>query len=292
MPEAGKNGKIMTEMYFYIRLDGQQGGPIERKDFAKHGICATTPVWREGMADWEEARRVPELSAGFSATGEWTDELPAERTAPAAEDALPLASEAEAPITEGMVSVSEDARLVSEEGIAAIKDDAPATADTAVASALTAPTEASPQAFPAENETPPAWEEPAPQRAEAPNVTAVPTAGASPTYAAESLPQWEEEMKHDKLESLGTLKWLNILFAVSALILSVGISLAFLALPFAIIAANNAHQAQKHARQMTYDFLAEEHRNVRRWTWFTLAALVASIVLSVFMMALLPALFE
>jgi len=52
--------------YFYV-INNQQMGPVDESQLAQLGVDATTPVWREGMAQWTPAGQVPELSHIFAA---------------------------------------------------------------------------------------------------------------------------------------------------------------------------------------------------------------------------------
>ena len=67
-------------MQFYYAEDDQQKGPVDPGQLAAVGVRPDTLVWREGMADWQEAGRVPELAGLFAA---------APATPPAEPDAPP-----------------------------------------------------------------------------------------------------------------------------------------------------------------------------------------------------------
>ncbi len=47
--------------YFYLR-DKQKFGPLTLEELKKHKITADTKVWFEGMAQWMQAKDIPELS--------------------------------------------------------------------------------------------------------------------------------------------------------------------------------------------------------------------------------------
>ena len=49
-------------MEFYLHIDGEQKGPYEVTELLEHGMKADTPVWRNGMADWAEARTVTDIA--------------------------------------------------------------------------------------------------------------------------------------------------------------------------------------------------------------------------------------
>lgn len=52
--------------YFYIdRNTNQQYGPLSSEELKRKGITQNTLVWCNGMADWTEAGKVPELSNLF-----------------------------------------------------------------------------------------------------------------------------------------------------------------------------------------------------------------------------------
>lgn len=53
-------------MKFFIVENNQQAGPFSVEEMAMHGVTPSTPVWREGMADWTPAGNVPELASLFS----------------------------------------------------------------------------------------------------------------------------------------------------------------------------------------------------------------------------------
>ena len=54
-------------MYFYVDDSGQQKGPVVASDLPQHGVTPQTPVWRQGMSDWQPAGSVAELSGVFTA---------------------------------------------------------------------------------------------------------------------------------------------------------------------------------------------------------------------------------
>lgn len=58
----------MEEYYYYLDADQQQKGPISPSDFIRLGINQNTLLWKEGMADWQKAGAIPELSAYFQST--------------------------------------------------------------------------------------------------------------------------------------------------------------------------------------------------------------------------------
>lgn len=51
--------------YFYIDSAQQQKGPVEKTQLIQQGISPETYVWAEGMADWQKAKDVPDLSSLF-----------------------------------------------------------------------------------------------------------------------------------------------------------------------------------------------------------------------------------
>ena len=53
-------------MQFYYAQDDQQKGPVDAAELRSAGVRPDTLVWREGMADWQEAGRVPELAGLFA----------------------------------------------------------------------------------------------------------------------------------------------------------------------------------------------------------------------------------
>ena len=55
---------------WYYGNDGQRIGPVEENDFramiAQGRIGTQTPVWREGMVDWQPLGQLPELSSHYA----------------------------------------------------------------------------------------------------------------------------------------------------------------------------------------------------------------------------------
>ena len=51
--------------YWFIQ-NGVQLGPVEAEDLRKLSLSGDTPVWSEGMADWQKAKDVPELADLFN----------------------------------------------------------------------------------------------------------------------------------------------------------------------------------------------------------------------------------
>lgn len=58
----------MEAKYFMI-INGQQIGPLDRSQLKFHGLTPDTHVWREGMADWVPASSLPELADLFATSG-------------------------------------------------------------------------------------------------------------------------------------------------------------------------------------------------------------------------------
>lgn len=54
------------EKYYYLDSKGEQQGPIELEHFTMYGVGLDTLIWQEGMPDWTEAKRVPEVWAVLS----------------------------------------------------------------------------------------------------------------------------------------------------------------------------------------------------------------------------------
>ena len=67
--------------YFYIE-EGQQRGPVAI-DQLPGLITSQTLVWREGMAEWMIADRIPEVQALLSTAGSVTADAPQQPTYPA-----------------------------------------------------------------------------------------------------------------------------------------------------------------------------------------------------------------
>lgn len=56
------------EEYFYLDANQQQKGPIAPSDFMRTGITKDTLIWKNGMAGWQAAGNIPELSSYFHTT--------------------------------------------------------------------------------------------------------------------------------------------------------------------------------------------------------------------------------
>lgn len=52
------------KQYFYAR-GGERVGPVDRGELSRVGLHASTLVWHEGLADWQPAGELPELSDLF-----------------------------------------------------------------------------------------------------------------------------------------------------------------------------------------------------------------------------------
>ena len=52
----------MEQQYYYIDKNGQQQGAVSGNELIKSGITRDTKVWKQGMADWQEAGTLSELS--------------------------------------------------------------------------------------------------------------------------------------------------------------------------------------------------------------------------------------
>lgn len=55
-------------MKYYVYEKGQQAGPFSIDELKKKSLNIHTPVWKEGMLDWEDAGTVDELAVLFSAS--------------------------------------------------------------------------------------------------------------------------------------------------------------------------------------------------------------------------------
>lgn len=51
--------------FYYMDETGNQQGPVSLEQLKQAGCKPSTLVWREGMADWQTARQVPELAGMF-----------------------------------------------------------------------------------------------------------------------------------------------------------------------------------------------------------------------------------
>lgn len=48
--------------WYYINSQGQQVGPVDKDSLRTAGLCSSSMVWREGMAQWQTAGSMPELA--------------------------------------------------------------------------------------------------------------------------------------------------------------------------------------------------------------------------------------
>ena len=55
-------------MYYYIGPNNQQQGPVPADQLISRGVTGETMVWKAGMAQWQKAKDVPELSQYFGAS--------------------------------------------------------------------------------------------------------------------------------------------------------------------------------------------------------------------------------
>lgn len=53
----------MNEQWFYIGNDKNQYGPISQQELIAKGLSGDTPVWKNGMPDWQRIADIPELVA-------------------------------------------------------------------------------------------------------------------------------------------------------------------------------------------------------------------------------------
>ena len=56
----------MEEEFYYIHINGEQKGPIEKKHLISEGLKPDTMVWRQGLDEWVEASSLPELEQLFA----------------------------------------------------------------------------------------------------------------------------------------------------------------------------------------------------------------------------------
>lgn len=54
--------------YYYLDAEHQQKGPIDPSEFMRLGITKNTLLWKNGMAGWQAAGMIPELSLYFHTT--------------------------------------------------------------------------------------------------------------------------------------------------------------------------------------------------------------------------------
>lgn len=56
------------ERKYFMFINGQQVGPIDRSQLKYHGLTPETTVWCEGMSNWAPASSVPDLADLFEET--------------------------------------------------------------------------------------------------------------------------------------------------------------------------------------------------------------------------------
>jgi hypothetical protein len=66
--KAGLTGDALSVQYYYADGDVQKG-PFAKSELAVQGVRPETLVWREGLAEWQAAGALPELS---DVLGAWT----------------------------------------------------------------------------------------------------------------------------------------------------------------------------------------------------------------------------
>lgn len=49
--------------YYFMNKANKQVGPLSLDELKQRGITRETPVWREGMPNWVQAKNIPELHA-------------------------------------------------------------------------------------------------------------------------------------------------------------------------------------------------------------------------------------
>ena len=98
------------ETYYYVDGNRQQAGPYDLETLVERGITESTLVWKQGMADWQPARKVPEVADALrAAASRAAAEPPAEPpVAPPAEPVAPQ-PESAAPQPEAPGSPAEPA---------------------------------------------------------------------------------------------------------------------------------------------------------------------------------------
>lgn len=50
---------------YYLYINGQQVGPVEKEKLISYGLHPETMVWREGLPNWVKASSLPELDSLF-----------------------------------------------------------------------------------------------------------------------------------------------------------------------------------------------------------------------------------
>ena len=60
----------MNEEWFYIGNDGSQQGPISQQELFAKGLNGDTPVWKNGMPNWQKLNEIP----GFAQSQTFTQQ--------------------------------------------------------------------------------------------------------------------------------------------------------------------------------------------------------------------------
>lgn len=53
-------------MQYYMHVNGVQLGPLDEGELMLNGLTPSTPVWTDGMIDWQPASQVPALAYLFA----------------------------------------------------------------------------------------------------------------------------------------------------------------------------------------------------------------------------------
>ena len=59
--------------YYFMNKANKQVGPLSLDELKQKGITRETPVWREGMPNWVQAKDIPELHAYIVTPSPYTD---------------------------------------------------------------------------------------------------------------------------------------------------------------------------------------------------------------------------
>lgn len=53
-------------MQYYMHVNGVQLGPLDESELMLNGLTPSTPVWTDGMMDWQPANQLPALAYLFA----------------------------------------------------------------------------------------------------------------------------------------------------------------------------------------------------------------------------------
>jgi TM2 domain-containing membrane protein YozV len=101
---TGENTEGATPVSYYIAVGADRKGPFPKEQLLAEGLRADTLVWTEGMADWQAASTVPELSDLFAQPQPAPYPDPAARALPYATPGQPIGYQSIPPYNQSEVN--------------------------------------------------------------------------------------------------------------------------------------------------------------------------------------------